>query len=206
MKYKGLEIGAQGDIVCWSFYPGKNLGAMGDAGAITTNNNKLAKKISCLRNYGSDRKYFNSFKGFNNRLDTIQAAFLIKKLKKLNKWNKRRKKIANIYLNELKSFDLILPSEENYCSHSWHLFVIRLKNRNKFQEFLKERNIQTLIHYPVPPHKQECYNELNFKKYNLNLTEEISKDIISLPLSPHHNEIEIDYVIKAISKWFRRKN
>lgn len=202
-KYNEIDIGSHGDIVCWSFYPGKNLGAMGDAGAITTNNNKLAQKIGCLRNYGSNIKYYNSLKGFNNRLDTIQAAFLIEKLKKLNKWNKKRRKIADTYINELKSLDLTLPSEESYCKHSWHLFVIRLRNRDKFQEFLREKNIQTLIHYPIPPHKQKCYKELNFNKFDLSLTEQISKTIISLPISPHHSEIEIEYVIENIKKSFR---
>lgn len=203
--YNKKQIGSHGDVVCWSFYPGKNLGAMGDAGAITTNNSKIALNVRSMRNYGSNKKYVNSLRGFNNRLDSIQAAFLLKKLKKLKKWNQLRKKIANFYLEELKSLDLILPSEINYCSHAWHLFVIRLKNRNKFQEFLSNNQIQTLIHYPIPPHKQKCYGQLNLKRFDLSLTELISKTIISLPISPHHSEIEIEYVIENVKKWFRKR-
>ena len=203
--YKKKQIGSHGDAVCWSFYPGKNLGAMGDAGAVTTNNLRLAESISYLRNYGSKIKYFNKFRGFNCRLDSLQAAFLSIKLRKLNKWNKRRSCIAEIYQEELNNLDLILPSRTEDCNHAWHLYVIRLKKRDQFQKYLKSKNIDTLIHYPIPPHKQECYKNFNFDKYDLQLTENISKTIISLPLSPHHSNSEIEYVIKIIKNWFRKR-
>lgn len=152
------KIGSHGDVVCWSFYPGKNLGGYGDGGAITTNDFKLSDKIRTLRNYGSKTKYVHEVKGFNSRLDTLQSVFLTIKLQKLSEWNKRRENIANYYLESLSNTPLTLPILSLNAKSSWHLFVVRYKNRNHLQEYLSSKGIQTLIHYPIPPHKQDAYS------------------------------------------------
>ena len=193
--YKGRKTGSLGDASGFSFYPAKNLGALGDAGAVTTNDAKLAETIRALRNYGSHKKYENLYKGVNSRLDELQAAVLSVKLKYLDEENKKRREITKQYLGGIKNAKLILPEAGDYESHVWHLFVVRTEERDKFQKYLLENGIETLIHYPVPPHKQKAYSEWNAQKYPI--TEEIHNTVLSLPLYPTLTEAEIQKVIEA---------
>ena len=197
--YKDRPIGSHGDAVAWSFYPGKNLGALGDAGAITTNNPEIAKRITVLRNYGSRQKYVNEVRGFNSRLDPLQAAVLRVKLKYLNRWNDRRKTIANQYLREIKNTELILPFVPEWVDPVWHLFVIRHKHRNYLQNNLAESGISTLIHYPIPPHLQAAYFEFKSRRNQFPLAEVLATEVLSLPIGPHLNSSETFAVIKALN-------
>ncbi len=182
--YKGRKVGSLGHAAAFSFYPGKNLGAYGDAGAITTNDKNIAEKIKIIRNYGSQKKYFNEVKGVNSRLDELQAAFLRVKLKKLDEWNARRKVIAQLYLDRLKNEkSIVLPIVPDWADPAWHLFVIRHQNRDDLQKKLSEKGIQTLIHYPLPPHKQAAYVEMN--GLNFAISEKIHIEVLSLPIGPH---------------------
>jgi dTDP-4-amino-4,6-dideoxygalactose transaminase len=183
--YKGKLAGNLGDAAGHSFYPGKNLGALGDGGAITTNDAELAEKIRMLRNYGSQIKYKNEVKGYNSRLDELQAAFLRVKLRKLNEWNDRRKKIAAYYLNNLKDNNLVLPYVPEWVDPVWHLFVVRSKNRTQLQQQLTAADIGTVIHYPIPPHLQAAYKELGFGKGAFPLAELLHEEVLSLPIGPH---------------------
>lgn len=180
--YKNIKTGNLSDIACFSFYPGKNLGALGDAGAITTNNENLAKKIEALRNYGSHTKYVHDYKGHNNRLDEIQAVFLSIKLKKLDEDNLKRQKIASYYIENIKNPDITLPCISANCFHSWHLFVIRHPRRDDLQTHLQNKGVKTLIHYPTPIIKQKAYFE--WKDNDYPISEIISKQVLSLPISP----------------------
>jgi dTDP-4-amino-4,6-dideoxygalactose transaminase len=198
--YKGKRIGSHGDVVAWSFYPGKNLGAFGDGGAITTNNLYLAEKIRALGNYGSKEKYVNDVIGVNSRLDPLQAVILDVKLKRLDEWNNRRKKIAEKYLDELKGLDLILPDEFDLESGAWHLFPVRSAQRDKIMQSLKTKDIHTIIHYPIPPHRQKAYASL-FDSVDLKLAEEMSLQLFSLPIGPHLGPEETDFVIEAIKDY-----
>lgn len=198
-ELNSIKSGALGDAAGHSFYPGKNIGALGDAGAVTTNDETLAKVIKGLRNYGSHKKYQNLFKGLNSRLDDIQAAFLNVKLKYAEKEILKRRTIANFYLKNIKNSKIVLPKIINEKSHVWHLFVIRTKERNILQNFLSNEGIQTLIHYPIPPHKQVAYKEFNH--LNLPITEKIHNEVLSLPISPVHTLEEIEYIVKAINKF-----
>lgn len=201
----GIKTGAWGDAAGFSFYPGKNLGALGDAGAITTNNTELADTIFALRNYGSHEKYKNLYKGINSRLDEIQAAMLAIKLKYLDKYTTVRKIIASRYLKEIKNpliklpFNSLEDYEKNKESHVWHLFVIQTKHREELQKYLHENNIQTLIHYPTPPHKQLAYKEFN--NLCLPLTENIHNQVLSIPMDPTLSEEEIKTVIYFCNKF-----
>ncbi len=177
--YKNKKSGNLGDVSGFSFYPGKNLGALGDAGAVTTNDEQLANAIRALGNYGSHRKYENLYQGVNSRLDEMQAAMLRVKLRYLDDEIQKRKNIADYYLNNIKNKNIILP--EIKTDSVWHLFVVRVKNRNKLQEYLLDNNIQTLIHYPIPPHKQNAYNKFNNESYPI--SEQIHNEILSLPIS-----------------------
>lgn len=198
--YHGNKIaGNLGDAAGFSFYPGKNLGALGDGGAITTNDDELAQVIRAFANYGSHKKYHNIYQGVNSRLDEIQAAILNVKLKYLDEQNTKREKIALRYLKEIKNNNISLPFIANYGTHVWHLFVIRVKQRNQFQEYLTAKGIQTVIHYPIPPHKQEAYKEWNDMK--LPISETIHEEVISLPLSPVMTMEEADTVIQAINAY-----
>lgn len=203
-KLKTTGSGNFGDIGCFSLYPSKNLGALGDAGILTTNKRNLYKKIMSLRNWGSQKKYVHDDIGFNHRLDTIQAGFLNIKIKKLNHWNKIRIKLARIYCNELKNIKKIkLPNCNNDMSHVYHLFVIRVQERSKFQKFLLENGIQTIIHYPTPCHKHKAFKKFSFyKKTHLN-AEIMSKEIISLPLYPGLSEDKIIYICKVIKLYYK---
>lgn len=195
------RAGNLGHAAAFSFYPGKNLGALGDGGAITTNDKELVRRIELLRNYGSSRKYIHEIKGLNHRLDEMQAAILKVKLKYLDGDNDNRRKIANYYLRNISSDKIKLPhlSNSNPDSHVWHLFVIRVKNRNQLQQVLRENGVETLIHYPIPPHKQEAYGELN--SLTLKVTEAIHREVLSLPMYPSLSIDEADKIIKIVNEW-----
>jgi len=186
-KYKGRRTGALGDAAGFSFYPGKNLGALGDAGAVTTSDAELARRLRMLRNYGSARKYVHEMAGFNSRLDELQAALLRVKLKYLDEWNTRRRVVADWYFMHLpKVFpDLALPFVPAWAEPCWHLYVIRSRNRNSFQQSLTARGIGTLIHYPAPPHLQGAYRNLGHSAGSFPLAEAIAREVLSLPMGPH---------------------
>lgn len=195
----GRKAGAWGDAAGFSFYPGKNLGALGDAGAVTTNNAELASTIKALRNYGSHKKYENIYQGLNSRLDELQAALLRVKLHTLAEDTAIRQRIAEKYIREIKNPAIMLPVFESQGAHVWHLFVVRTANREKFQSYLSEKGIQTLIHYPLPPHKQQAYQDMS--SLNLPITEQIHDEVISLPISPVMSEDDVDYVIKMVNDY-----
>ncbi len=198
-SYKGTQAGALGDAAGWSFYPGKNLGAMGDAGAVTTQDAELADRVRVLRNYGSRTKYYNEVKGYNSRLDPLQAAFLRVKLRYLDKWNRQRKLIAAQYGDGLaNTAEITLPFVPKAIDPSWHLFVIRHPRRNKLQEYLKEAGIGTLIHYPVPPHLSNAYAELGAKVGDFPITEHLADTVLSLPMGPHQTTEQTEFVIQAL--------
>ena len=199
----GQLTGSFGHINGTSFYPGKNLGALGDAGAVTTNDVTLAEKAKMLRNYGSQKKYYNEVIGYNMRLDECQAAFLSIKLKYLQQWTDQRKKIAAYYDEALKNVgDLVLPAIAEGCTHVYHLYVVRTKKREAFQEFLQKNGVGTLIHYPVPPHLQKAYVDLKFKKGAFPIAEEIADSCVSIPLWPGMKEEESAWVVETIKKFF----
>ncbi|WOV86462.1 DegT/DnrJ/EryC1/StrS family aminotransferase [Sporosarcina oncorhynchi] len=196
--YKGSRTGSLADASAFSFYPSKNLGAIGDGGAITTNDGVLAEKLFALRNYGSPKKYENLYRGYNHRLDEMQAAFLRIKLQDLDTRNDARRKIATTYLREMKNKHIILPEQPaNTAEHVWHLFVIRTSNRTELQRFLNERGIESMIHYPIPPHLQQAYKEMNNESYPI--SEQIHDEVLSLPLSPVQTDEETQAVIQAIN-------
>lgn len=197
-EWNGKKSGNLGDAAGFSFYPGKNLGALGDAGAITTNDDQLATTIRALANYGSNQKYVNIYKGLNSRLDEIQAAILDVKLKYIDSENKRRTEIAKRYISEIKNPKIILPElPGNENEHVWHLFVIRTENRDELQNYLSEKNIQTLIHYPIPPHQQNAYKEWNDLSFPI--SEKIHNEVLSLPISPVLEDEEVQTIIKALN-------
>jgi len=200
--YKGKRTGGLADAAATSFYPGKNLGAFGDAGAVTTNDVQLAKRIRKMRNYGSEKKYIHEVQGTNSRIDELQAAFLRIKLKHLNKWNKRRSKIADFYLRKLKmhASKLTLPSVPRFAKPVWHLFVIRLNERNKLQKILAKKKIETIIHYPFLPQKQKVFRNKTFPKNTL--SQKVTSEIISLPIGPNQSLKTSSKVVKAISEFF----
>jgi dTDP-4-amino-4,6-dideoxygalactose transaminase len=197
--YKDKRSGNLADASGFSFYPGKNLGALGDAGAITTNDDQLAEVLKALRNYGSRKKYENIYKGVNSRLDEIQAAILRVKLKYLDEEIERRRKIARFYLENIKNNNIILPKVREDSNHVWHLFVIRTEKRDKLQKYLLDKGIHTLIHYPIPPHKQIAYKEWNDRSYPI--TEKISREVLSLPISGVLTLEEAEKVIEAINEF-----
>ena len=196
---KFIKTGALGDASGFSFYPGKNLGCMGDGGAITTNDDELFEKIKAIANYGSDRKYHHIYKGVNSRLDEIQAAVLNVKLKYLEQDNQRRREISKYYRENIKNEKIILPKTYDENAHVWHVFVVRTKERDKFQKYLLENGIQTIIHYPTPPHKQGAYKEWN--NLSFPITEEIHNTIISLPISPVMIDEEVKKVVEVVNEW-----
>jgi dTDP-4-amino-4,6-dideoxygalactose transaminase len=194
-SFKGQLTGSFGDVNGTSFYPGKNLGALGDAGAVTTNNEDLANRIKMLRNYGSAVKYYNEEIGYNNRLDELQAAFLRVKLNYLQEWTNQRKEIAKWYNEALQNRnDLILPFVHEKADHVYHLYVVRTSNREKLQKELSEKGVQTMIHYPVPPHLQKAYKHLGHKKGDFPVAEEIARTCLSLPVWPGLLKSNIDKI------------
>ncbi|AMS26274.1 aminotransferase [Bacteroidetes bacterium UKL13-3] len=200
--YNGKLAGSFGDINGTSFYPGKNLGAYGDAGAITTNNDALAQRAMVIRNYGSQKKYYNDEQGINSRLDEVQAGFLSIKLKNLAKWNANRNHIAAKYMELLAgTTDLVLPTIANGATSVFHLFVIRTSKRDALQQYLQQQGIGTLIHYPVPPHLQKAYSELNGKPGDYPIAEEIANTCLSLPMFPGMTDEEITYVSSHIQQF-----
>jgi dTDP-4-amino-4,6-dideoxygalactose transaminase len=198
-RYKGRLTGSLGHAAGHSFYPGKNLGAFGDGGAITTDDRQLADRVRALRNYGSKEKYYNDFKGFNSRLDELQAAFLRVKLKRLDEWNDRRRQVAKRYLNKLKGFDdLTLPYVAEWAQPVWHLYVIRHARRDALQQKLTEAGIGTLIHYPVPPHLSGAYADLGYTKGSFPIAEELANTVLSIPMGPHINVEQVGTVTSVI--------
>tara|TARA_B110000003_G_scaffold263549_1_gene287347 strand:- start:4939 stop:6042 length:1104 start_codon:yes stop_codon:yes gene_type:complete len=191
--------GGIGDAAGHSFYPGKNLGALGDAGAVTTNDSELAKVISALRNYGSHKKYENKYIGLNSRLDEIQAAFLSVKLNYIKDDIKARRECANYYLENIKNVNITLPKVLTQEGHVWHLFVIQVDNREALEEYLKKNGIQTLIHYPIPPHKQQAYKVYNHLSFPL--TEELHNKLLSIPLSPVMNRKDMDKIVNILNSF-----
>lgn len=204
-KYKGRSIGGDGDVTAWSFYPGKNLGALGDAGAITTNDPQIAERIRTLGNYGSRTKYVNEIQGYNSRLDPIQAVALSVKLRYLPEWNARRRRIADRYRNELADLPgLKLPEVPNWADPVWHLFVIRHDERDALQASLKEDGIGTQIHYPIPPHMQEAYKDLGWQKGQLPIAERLAQSTLSLPIGPQLGDAAVDKVVAALRRRVKR--
>lgn len=201
-KYNGKKVGSFGDVAAWSFYPGKNLGALGDAGCITTNNKKIADKIRALRNYGSDYKYHHIYKGINSRMDELQAAHLLIKLKYLDKCNEYRVRIANRYISEITNPLIKLPLKStDKFSHVYHVFAIRCDHRDKLEKYLKENGIETIKHYPIPIHLQGAYEELNIKNGELPIAEEISSTELSIPIYYGMSDIMVDFVINTINNF-----
>ena len=200
-EYKGKKAGSIGNVACFSFYPGKNLGAYGDGGALVTNDEELKEKVIALRNYGSKIKYYHPIKGFNNRLDAIQAAVLRVKLKHLNEWNEKRRNNAQLYNEFLKESNVETPIEKTGCKHIYHLYVVRSKKRDKLVESLGRKGISTGIHYPVPIHLQKAYEELNLKKGSFPITEKCSDEILSLPMFAELSEEEIKYIAEKIKEF-----
>ena len=200
-SYKNLKTGNLGDAAGFSFYPGKNLGALGDSGAVTTNDDNLASIIRAVANYGSKIKYQNEFIGLNSRMDEIQAGVLSVKLKHLDDANSKRKKVAKYYLSHINNPKIVLPQviNRNIESHVWHLFVIRSERRDELQTYLKEKGVQTIIHYPIPPHKQNCYQELN--SYSLRITEKIHNEVLSLPISPVLDEKDMIRIVDVVNNF-----
>jgi dTDP-4-amino-4,6-dideoxygalactose transaminase len=197
--YRGQRTGSLGDVAGHSFYPGKNLGALGDGGAVTTDDEELTTAIKTISNYGSPQKYVFKYKGRNNRLDEIQAAILDVKLKYLDKDNNLRKEVAKKYINKIKNPDIVLPVVEDWNSNVFHIFPIRTGKRDELQVYLADMGIQTLIHYPIPPHKQECYRE--WKDLSFPITERIHREELSLPMSPTITVDEVDFIVNSINNW-----
>jgi dTDP-4-amino-4,6-dideoxygalactose transaminase len=196
--YNGIKSGALGDAAGFSFYPGKNLGALGDAGAVSTKDNELAIVIRAIANYGSNQKYVNIYQGLNSRLDEMQAAVLSVKLKYLDNENDRRRHIAEVFINNIKNDKIILPKmPSNKFEHVWHLFVIMTSQRDELQNYLTQKGIQTLIHYPIPPHLQKAYQKLNVDQ--LPITENMASQCLSLPISSVLEDKEIDYIVNALN-------
>jgi len=204
--YLDKMAGSLGDAGCFSFFPGKNLGALGDAGAVTTDDKRLAEMVRSLRNYGeaiyddiSNRKYLNSFKGVNSRMDEMQAAFLVVKLSDLEADTQKRRRIANAYLREINNPKLSLPDVPEWANPAWHLFVIRTKKRDELKSFLYENGVGTLIHYPIPPHKQGAFSEWSHLSYPI--TEQIHNEVLSIPLSPYLTEMDQKHIIETLNRY-----
>lgn len=196
-RYKGRKTGSLGDAAGFSFYPGKNLGALGDGGAVVTNDDTLADKLRVLRNYGSRVKYHNEVKGFNSRLDELQAAFLREKLALLDEWNARRRAVARRYLEGLSSLGLALPFVPDWADPVWHLFVVRHHARDALQQALAERGIGTAIHYPIAPHRQPAYAEMALTNGSMPVAEAMHREVLSLPIWPQMTDAQVDEVVAA---------
>lgn len=198
-EYQGQRVGNLGDAAAFSFYPGKNLGCMGDGGAVVTNDEELYNKVKALANYGSDRKYHHIYKGLNSRLDEIQAAVLDVKLPHLLQDNQRRREIAKYYRENIKNPLIVLPQTYDEKAHVWHVFVVRTAERDRFQKYLSDNGVQTIIHYPTPPHKQPAYAEWNHLSFPV--TEQIHREIISLPMSPVMTDEEVEQLVEVVNRY-----
>lgn len=201
-RYKGMRIGGLSDAAAFSFYPGKNLGALGDGGCVVTNNNEIADKVRALGNYGSDYKYHHIYQGTNSRLDELQAAFLRVKLPELDRWNEERRKIALEYFARINNPFIILPpqSTDDY-EHTYHVFVIRCPYRDELEKYLEDKGIGTVKHYPIPIHLQKAYKGLKFQEGDFPIAEEISKTVLSIPMYYGMATEDIDYVINALNNF-----
>ncbi len=197
--YKGGRAGSLGDAAGWSFYPSKNLGALGDAGAITTNDDALAQQLRTLRNYGSRQKYVNEYRGHNSRLDEMQAAILSAKLPRLDEENKRRQALAHQYLTRIQNPEIILPPSDQLNQDVWHLFVVRHPRRDALRAYLREAGISTDVHYPIPPHHQRAY--ASFAHLSLPIAEQLHQEVVSLPLNPALTDEEVGYIIETINQF-----
>jgi dTDP-4-amino-4,6-dideoxygalactose transaminase len=200
-RYKGRRVGGHGDAVTWSFYPSKNLGALGDGGAVTTNDPVLAERLRMLSNYGSPQKYVHEVKGYNSRLDPIHAAVLRIKLRHLDAWNARRAAVARRYFEALSNSAVVLPFVPDWAEPVWHLFVVQSGARNDLQAFLGGRDIQTLIHYPIPPHLQTAYSELKLGLGTFPIAERMAGEILSLPIGPHLSLDDVNRVAEAVRQY-----
>lgn len=197
-KYKGKPAGSFGDAAAFSFYPSKNLGAFGDAGMVVTSQEKIAVQAVKIRNYGQTDRYHHDIKGLNSRMDEIQAAILLAKLRFLDVWNKRRKTIADLYIREWKHLEIKLPVPASFNEHAYHLFVIRTRTRDNIQSLLEKKGIQTLIHYPIPVHLQNSHRECSSQAKWLHQTEKCSKEILSIPLYPELDDHQIEYIVQEV--------
>jgi dTDP-4-amino-4,6-dideoxygalactose transaminase len=200
--FDGQRIGSHGDVVAWSFYPGKNLGALGDGGAVTTQNPALAKRIRQLGNYGSTIKYYNEELGVNSRLDPIQAAVLAVKLQYLDAWNARRQAIAARYQTAFVDLPFAVPTIRNGANPVWHLFVIATPQREALQQHLTQSGVQTLIHYPLPPHLQKAYQTLDMAQGQYPVAEQYAKQVLSLPIGPQLSDADVEHTIDAVGAFF----
>ena len=198
--YKGRRVGSHSDLVTWSFYPGKNLGAFGDAGAITTENPDLADRLIRLRNYGSKERYVHNSLGTNSRLDPVQASILNVKLKYLKAWNERRVHISSIYNNEFINLPISLPFIRSHNEPVWHLYCVRTSRRDEFRANLASMGVETLIHYPIPPHMQIAYKFLGYNENDFPLTKTIASELISLPIGPSMTLDQVSYVVDCVKK------
>lgn len=196
-RYKGRRVGSLGHASGTSFYPGKNLGAIGDGGAVMTNDNVIADKVRRLRNYGSVNKYKHEVAGYNSRLDELQAAFLREKLKVLDEWNAKRRAVADLYVELLDMSEISIPKVPEFAEPVWHLFVIRSRRRNALKEYLENKGISALIHYPVPPHRQDCY--ASFSNHILPNADILAAEVLSLPMSPYLSQQEVLTVAEAVN-------
>lgn len=201
-KHCDKRVGGHSATVAWSFYPGKNLGAMGDAGAVTTNDKNIAKTVQLLRNYGSEIKYQNQLAGYNSRLDPLQAAVLRVKLRHLDDWNERRRRIAEYYSAALTDLPLLLPETAAKNTHVWHLFVIRTDLRDQLQEHLRQNKIETLIHYPIPPYMQHAYRDLRISAALFPRSSAIAESALSLPIGPHLAMTDATHVVRVVRSFF----
>lgn len=197
-RYKGRKVGSLGHAAATSFYPGKNLGALGDGGAVMTNDDAIASRVRQLRNYGSTVKYQHDVSGYNSRLDEMQAAFLRVKLAVLDDWNVSRREVADQYSSTLKDMELILPLVPDYAEPVWHLYVVRTKRRDELKGQLEKSGVATVIHYPIPPHKQACYEE--FKDLKLPIAELLAEEVLSLPMSPVLDREQVQRVVIELEK------
>jgi dTDP-4-amino-4,6-dideoxygalactose transaminase len=200
-RVRGRRVGALGDVAAWSFYPGKNLGAFGDAGAVTTDDDALADALRVLRNYGSRVKYVNEVVGYNSRLDEIQAAILAAKLPHLDAWNARRARLAARYAEGLRDTGLVLPEVPEWAESAWHLYVVRTPARDALQRALQEAGVGTMIHYPIPPHRQAAYASLGFDAEAFPIARRMAAEVLSLPMGPHLTDAQQDRVIDAVSEF-----
>ena len=200
-EFNGQSVGSFGDVGCFSFYPSKNLGAFGDGGAITTNSKEIADTIKMLRNYGSEKRYYNKVVGVNSRLDEIQAGLLRVRLKHMSELEQEKREICERYLNEIDNALVELPKIREGATHIWHQFVIRCESRDNLKDYLDEKGIGTIIHYPIPPHLSEAYAYLGVKEGSLPITEKYAKTVLSIPLYNGMTREEQDYVIKAINEY-----
>ena len=205
-EFKGKKVGTFGDISCFSFYPGKNLGAYGDGGAVVTDKEEYANTIKTLRNYGESKKYHHEAIGYNSRLDAIQAAILRVKLKYLDEWNQKRLDNAKIYNSYLKSLPINIPVDKDYAKNVYHLYVIQVKNRDNALEFLRSKGVFASIHYPIPIHLQNAYSSLGYKKGDFPITEKYAQEIISLPMFPELEEDQIKYITETLESYIKNSN